>query len=151
MTAMAALICWLLFLGFVLILGRYVDANGGLPPTLAWFVHRLDGVKFWHIFAVLGTLAVVYTMPPPGFLLAGLCLLLLVLYVRAWLLEFFFLMGLTDNAFPGRFDKLTWALVLIFLGPLGLWAFRRYHTAQWPETTAEPRLSAKPVMPRDWA
>ena len=71
-------------------------------------------------------------------------------YALAWVHEFVFLMNLGDDAFPGRFDKLIWGLALILLGPLGLWAFRRYHAEQWPETVAE-RYPGKPVMPRDWA
>lgn len=71
-------------------------------------------------------------------------------YALAWLHEFLFLMSLTDDSFPGRFDKLTWGLALILLGPLGLWAFRQYRAEHWPESVLEP-FSAKPAMPRDWA
>jgi hypothetical protein len=139
-----------LFFGLILMVGRHVEASGELPPRLAWFVHQFDGLRLWHVLVVLGVLSwFAIEREPPTVMIA--CVWALVfLYARVWLYEFFFLMGLTDDAFPGRFDKLIWAFVLILLGPLGLWAFRRYHTTQWPESTDE-RLSAKPAMPRDWA
>jgi hypothetical protein len=146
----SALITATLFFGFLLIVGRHVEASGELPSMLAWFVHRFDGLRLWHVIVVLGGLSLFAIERDPPFLLIACVLALLFLYALAWVHEFFFLMGLGDGAFPGRFDKLIWALVLILLGPLGLWAFRRYHAVQWPEPVAE-RLSAKPVMPRDWA
>jgi hypothetical protein len=57
----------------------------------------------------------------------------LVLYARAWLREFTYLMKLRDDVFPGHNDKLIWAIVLIVLQPLGAWLFQTYREAHWPE------------------
>jgi len=59
---------------------------------------------------------------------------LLVVFVMAWLHEFRFLMPLRDDAFPGQNDKLIWAFLLIVLPPVGLWVFRSYRLAHWPES-----------------
>jgi hypothetical protein len=58
----------------------------------------------------------------------------IVLFARAWLREFSFLMGVDDSAFPGRNDKLIWALLLIVLPPVGVYLFRAHRRAYWPES-----------------
>ena len=57
----------------------------------------------------------------------------LILFARAWVREFAYLMRLGDDAFPGRNDKLIWAILLIVLPPVGVWLFRAYREAHWPE------------------
>ena len=54
-------------------------------------------------------------------------------FVRNWQKEFVFLMGLRDGDFPGRHDKLIWAVVLTAFAPVGVWFFRAYRLAHWPE------------------
>ncbi len=54
-------------------------------------------------------------------------------FVRNWRKEFVFLMGLKDEDLPGRHDKLIWAVVLLGLAPIGVWFFRSYRLAHWPE------------------
>ena len=56
-----------------------------------------------------------------------------VLFARAWLREFTYLMRLRDDAFPGHNDKLIWAILLIVLPPVGAWLFGAYREAHWPE------------------
>ena len=56
-----------------------------------------------------------------------------VLFARAWLKEFTYLMRLGDDAFPGHNDKLIWAILLIVLPPVGAWLFQTYREAHWPE------------------
>ena len=51
---------------------------------------------------------------------------------RAWVREFTFLMRLDDEAFPGRNDKLIWAVLLMVLPPVGVWLFQGYREVQWP-------------------
>ena len=60
-------------------------------------------------------------------------------FARAWLREFTFLMRADDDAFHGRNDKLIWAILLIVVSPVGLYLFRSYRLAHWPE--------AKPTSP----
>jgi hypothetical protein len=53
-------------------------------------------------------------------------------------------MGLRDDDFPGRNDKLIWVLVLLVFAPLGPWLFRSYRVAHWPqpERSHNPEASA---------
>jgi len=55
------------------------------------------------------------------------------LYLRTWRDEFIFLMGLRDNDFPGRNDKLIWVLVLLVFASVSAWLFRSYRLAHLPE------------------
>ena len=76
-------------------------------------------------------------------------------FVRNWRKEFVFLMGLKDEDLPGRHDKLIWAAVLLVLAPIGVWFFRSYRLAHWPEPKSviqgefgpEPVGSAAPTRP----
>jgi hypothetical protein len=65
-----------------------------------------------------------------------------VLFARIWVREFWFLMRLSDHAFPGQFDKLGWTVLLIALPPVGVDLFSRYRLAHWPE--------AKPASADDY-
>ena len=71
-------------------------------------------------------------------------LLVLAWFARNWRHEFVFLMGLRDSDFPGRNDKLIWAILLVAFAPLSVWFFRSYRLAHWPdpEPAEEPRLRA---------
>jgi hypothetical protein len=71
-------------------------------------------------------------------------ILVLAWFVRAWSHEFVFLMGLRDDDFPGRHDKLIWAFLLFAFAPLAVWFFRSYRLAHWPEPVAQPDASAHP-------
>jgi len=64
-----------------------------------------------------------------------------VLFARAWGREFLALMRLGDHDFPGRFDKLVWAALLILAPPVGVWMFGAYRAAHWGEDKA-----AEPVI-----
>lgn len=82
-------------------------------------------------FAVMG--AMLFLAALPLFVVAAV-VLAVVLFARAWLREFAFLMGVDDSAFPGRNDKLIWALLLIVLPPVGVYLFRAHRRAYWPES-----------------
>jgi hypothetical protein len=62
-----------------------------------------------------------------------LSLFVLAWFLRNWRDEFVFLMGLRDDDLPGRHDKLMWAALLLVLAPVGVWFFRAYRLAHWPE------------------
>jgi len=57
---------------------------------------------------------------------------LLIWFIRVWQGEFVFLMGLGDADFPGRHDKVIWAILLLALAPIGVWFFRAYRLVHWP-------------------
>ncbi|WP_406694501.1 hypothetical protein V5E97_25845 [Singulisphaera sp. Ch08] len=72
-----------------------------------------------------------------GFLLFLAALIVVAFFLWAWQREFLFLMGLRDDAFPGRYDKLIWTFLLIMMAPVGLWFFRSYRLTHWPEPKPE--------------
>jgi hypothetical protein len=99
-------------------------------------VPRTALVVIATVFAVMLFLAAL-----PLFLAAAV-VLAVVLFARAWLREFGFLMGVDDSAFPGRNDKLIWAMLLIVLPPLGVYLFRAHRRAYWPESDAKAAMMA---------
>ena len=92
-----------------------------------WF-RQAEG---WQI-ALLVVIAVLVLPLMPVVLTLAL-LAALVMFARAWVREFAYLMRLNDDAFPGRNDKLIWAMVLVVLPPVGAWLFQNYREAHWPE------------------
>jgi len=46
-----------------------------------------------------------------------------VLLLIFWLLQLLDLMWRRDEEFPGRLDKVAWAIIVVFAGPLGALAF----------------------------
>jgi hypothetical protein len=87
--------------------------------------------------------------------IALLSLWVLAWFVRNWRKEFVFLMGLRDDDLPGRHDKLIWATMLVALAPIGVWFFRSYRLAHWPEPKTvthgefgpEPARSGRSAQP----
>jgi hypothetical protein len=77
------------------------------------------------------------TVATPEVLAVVAVVAVVVLFARAWLREFSFLMGVDDSAFPGRNDKLIWAVLLIVLPPVGVYLFRAHRRAYWPESDAK--------------
>jgi len=63
-------------------------------------------------------------------------------FVRAWIHEFVFLMGLRDDDLPGRHDKIIWAFLLFVFAPISIWFFRSYRLVHWPEPVAESYCAA---------
>jgi hypothetical protein len=114
-----------------------------LAVTLAlafWLTrYATNSLPYRIALGLVMALLIVASLGPDAlpFALIGL---FLVLFGMAWLHEFRYLMELNDDAFPGRNDKLIWALFLMILPPVGaatFWSFRRAH---WPES--------KPVVGR---
>ncbi len=79
---------------------------------------------------------------PLGNVLVASLLGLVGWFARAWRREFGLLMDLDDGAFPGRFDKVIWAALMMLLPPVGLWTLRSYRLAHGPETAGKPVVGA---------
>ncbi len=77
---------------------------------------------------------------------------LVLLSCGVWKREFRLLMTRRDDEFPGRFDKLTWILLLTLAAPAGAWLYRSYRKARWPEVSGAGRWqpSAKPTRSSPW-
>ncbi len=107
------------------------------------FAGRALQFKLWHVVITVALLVMVFTGlaagPREGRSLVILAaLIILGLLFHTWRQEFLFLMGLRDDDFPGRHDKLVWAVMLTALAPVGLWSFRSYRLSHWPEPKPDP-------------
>lgn len=91
-------------------------------------------VVLFLLLSVVGVMLLLAALP---LFIAATLLLAVVLFARAWLCEFAFLMGVDDSAFPGRNDKLIWAVLMIVLPPVGVYLFRAHRRAYWPESDAK--------------
>ena len=60
-------------------------------------------------------------------------------FIALWVRELVHLMGLSDEAFPGRHDKLLWFALLVCLPPIGTAAFAVFRRAYWsaPKTSLD--------------
>ena len=77
-----------------------------------------------------GGTAVVFFCPVVGILLA---------FAGMWSREFRLLMLRRADEFPDRHDKLAWVFVLTAMAPAGVWLFRSYRRARWPEVVEGAR------------
>ena len=103
------------------------DIKRGLQWVTGWFRQA----EAWQIAAVFVVAAILLPLLP--LVLTLLLLAAFVLFARAWLREFTYLMRLSDDAFPGQNDKLIWGILLIVLPPVGTWLFQNYREVHWPE------------------
>jgi hypothetical protein len=133
----------------MLYLVRRLDSSAPRHGRLQGLAGWLREVKLWHIAAAIGLTALVFaafTSRDGEFFFFLLVLGTLALIARAWRHEFLFLMSLRDDELPGRHDKLAWFALLVVLPPVGLWTFRAYREAHWPEPVPEPlQTHSKPV------
>jgi hypothetical protein len=114
---------------------HWANRPGRFESTAGWFLK-----VFLATFVVLGLLAAT-----PALLALALVLAVAAgffLFAKAWAREFWFLMRLGDESFPGQHDKLIWAVLLIVLPPVGVYHFNRFRLAHWPE--------AKPSTAHDY-
>jgi hypothetical protein len=119
-----------------------------LPVTrgLNAFVDGLRRIRIWQIAVAVASMALMLAFLDRGLARSGVPQFLavalgVILFASAWVREFQFLMALGDDDLPGRFDKPIWALVLIGLAPIGLFLFRSYRLAHWPEPKPKPAAS----------
>ncbi len=117
---------------------------------------RMARFKLWQLVVAVILCGLLFSMTSvrsPIVPLTLAVLIVLALYSRIWRDEFIFLMGLRDDEFPGRSDKLIWVFLLIVLAPVGPWLFRSYRLAHWPQPEQAPdpeadaAVSAAPSVP----
>ena len=111
---------------------------------------RIRGLQFTilqmlTVVLVAALLFHAFTVQGPGVPVSLVLLSLgfLVWFFQNWQKEFLFLMGLRDDQFPGRHDKLIWAVVLLAFAPIGIWLFRAYRLAHWLEPASAPAIDAE--------
>jgi len=91
----------------------------------------------WIILAALVPAFIFFLLlqAGPGDDRSIMALLLLAAFVMMfvfWMRELITLMGLGDEAFPGRHDKILWFALLVLLPPIGMIAFSVFRRAYWP-------------------
>jgi hypothetical protein len=126
------------YFGLVFGVGQY------LSPERIWRSLRSLlplQLNLWQLMCGVGVAAFLILLFEQGlafaFTVFAVSLLILGWFVHAWKHEFVFLMGLRDDGFPGRHDKLIWAFLLFAFAPITVWFFRSYRLAHWPEPVAE--------------
>ncbi len=125
-----------LLLAFAVALGVPLIARPDVRPRLVAFLRRVRPWQ-WLLVAVV-LLGLVVRQPP--FLIVAAFAMAVILFGLEWRREFRFLMGLEDEAFRGRNDKLIWAFLLIVLPPVGVWLFRSHRMAEWPEAETAKKV-----------
>jgi hypothetical protein len=115
-------------------LGR-VFSPGGLRRIFRGF--RPAQFNLWQMMTGIVFIALLLMIFEWGYerilFVTLVCLFILAWFLRNWRDEFVFLMGLGDGDLPGRHDRLIWAAMLLLLAPIGVWFFRAYRLAHWPE------------------
>jgi len=105
-------------------------------------------LNLWHMMSAVAVAAFVILAFERGYevalALTLISLFVIAWFVRVWCHEFVFLMGLRDDDFPGRNDKLIWVIVLLAFAPIGPWIFRSYRLAHWPEPVTSSQLHPEP-------
>jgi hypothetical protein len=140
----------------------------GLPALLFWALrvispelargecpeHWRFAWRPWHAGALVAVAVLVAVVlashHEPNAFLVLVPLVVIALFLRAWRYELLFLMGRRDDEFPGRHDKAIWAVALLAFAPVGVWFFRSYRLAHWPESHFEPGR-AKPRATPDFS
>jgi hypothetical protein len=125
------------------------SAPKGMPDWWSgWFRGGSPGMeRAWHVAIAVGLVVLLFAALPShgprseSIVVAILALAILAWFFHVWRREFLFLMDRHDDDFPGRSDKLIWAIMLTMLAPVGLWFFRSYHLAHWPEPEPEPETT----------
>jgi len=102
-----------------------------MAPVVGGWIRKLRGGEW--IALVLVIAATVYLLPLMFSLLYTLVILAVILALALfWVGEFSRLMQTTETDFPGRHDRLIWIIVMVVLLPIGalaFWTFRRSHWA----------------------
>ena len=96
----------------------------------------------WNVAAVLwvGVMIASIAVSLP------LALVLAILgFLPFWGHELWVLMHQDDTVFPGKNDKLIWALVLLLCPPLGVVLFRSYRERNWVSADAHAKPKVDPA------
>ena len=101
----------------------------GFPKLRLQQMLGIVGVFAW-IFAYIASLG---PSNSTSLLVIGTIVAILLAFAGMWSREFRLLMLRRADEFPDRHDKLAWIFVLTAMAPAGVWLFRSYRRARWPE------------------
>jgi hypothetical protein len=122
-----------LILGILQLVAPHSPLHEGLLRRLARF-------KLWQLMGAVVVCGLLFAMSVAGSPIIPFSLLILLVlsvFLRTWRDEFVFLMGRKADDFPGQHDKLVWALALLLFAPAGVWFFRSYRLAHWPQPESQ--------------
>ncbi|WP_422924087.1 hypothetical protein [Singulisphaera sp. PoT] len=149
MSPFGALLTVIFVIGVPALILGFVRMLNPPPAQGEWPGHWQISIRGRHLVVGMVLLLLLAWLSDPREMTVALFLaafLVVGYYIYSWQKEFLFLMGLSDDQLPGRHDKLIWAFALIALGPIGLWVFRSYHLANWPEHARQAgRMPGKPA------
>lgn len=109
---------------FVWVARRRMRQRGVLTPSpWIYLVAVCPGLLF---------VAFLNSTPRDSMFIASILLILAVVaFAALWVRELVHLMGLGDDVFPGRYDKVLWFAVLVCLPPIGVPAFAIFRREYW--------------------
>jgi hypothetical protein len=124
----------------------------GLPTACFLVISLFEGfprIKLRQIAGIVAVAALVFaalSVGPMGEfpIIVIIVVAPLLVFFSVWHREFRNLMLRSDEDFPGRFDKLGWFLMLTFGAPAGVWLYRSFRKARWPEPVAGPKGRQSP-------
>jgi len=93
----------------------------------SWFVLALAGSAPFLLFLLMldaGPHAFELVIPLLILAVVGMLLML-------WVRELITLMGMGDEAFPGRYDKVLWFALLVLMPPVGVVTFALFRRVYW--------------------
>ncbi len=131
----------------ILLIGGIIALPLVILPWLTFALTALfDGFPRLRLHQVLGIVGVsgwvlaFFTVPDGAYILTFASIVIILLaFAAMWSREFRLLMLRRSDEFPDRLDKLAWVFVLTVLAPVGVWLFRSYRRARWPEATKATR------------
>jgi hypothetical protein len=122
----------------------FIAAMIGVPWLIFALASLFEGfprLRLRQILGIVGVVAWVFgflsASGPPQFTTGPMLLAttvgVLLCFAGMWTREFRLLMLRRADEFADRHDKLAWTFVLIAIAPAGVWLFRSYRKARWPE------------------
>jgi hypothetical protein len=143
---------------FAVILAAAVTAVPWLIFALASLLAGFPRLRLHQILGIVGVAAWVFAFLNRTGPFGGNELLVFVTIVACflgfagmWNHEFRLLMLRRPDEFPDPRDRLAWIFLLTVMAPAGVWLFRSYRKARWPEAVAagpHPLDSADPLEGR---
>ena len=94
-------------------------------------IHQVLGIVALSAFAL--AIIAALELREAAFLVIIPAIAILLMFAGMWSREFRLLMLRRADEFPDRTDKLAWIFVLTAMAPAGVWLFRSYRRARWPE------------------
>jgi hypothetical protein len=124
----------------------------GLPTACFLVISLFEGfprIKLRQVAGIVAVAALVFAGFSVGSggefpVMVILVVAPMLIFFGLWRREFRHLMLRSDEDFPGRSDKLGWFLMLTFGAPAGVWLYRSFRKARWPEPVAGPRGRQSP-------